>query len=131
MLLIVYEFLTRCGVEWLCSLRKKILLNLYCYILWSIQQFCFCRVFMPICGFSSLISGGLTDCVDCLTVRTISLRGMACKSQRTEGRCRAPDVLSQLPLGTWYRKELEQQLHELGCTFRSIYSKGQPYSPGS
>ena len=41
---------------------------------------------------------------------------MADKSQRTKDQCRAPDVFSQLPLDTWYSKELEQQL-ELGRTF--------------
>ena len=41
---------------------------------------------------------------------------MTGKSQRTKDQCRAPDVSSQLPLDTWYRKELEQQL-ELGRTF--------------
>ena len=50
-------------------------------------------------------------------MRTISLRGMAGKSQRTKDQCRAPNVLSQLPLSAWYRKELKQQLRELGCTF--------------
>ena len=55
--------------------------------------------------------------MDCLLVRTISLREMGGKSQRTKDPCRASDVLSQLPLGAWYRKELEQQLRELGCTF--------------
>ena len=50
-------------------------------------------------------------------MRTVSLRGMAGKSQRTTDQCRAPTVLSQLPLSAWYRKELEQQLRELGCTF--------------
>ena len=41
---------------------------------------------------------------------------MAGKPQRTKDQCRAPDVFSQLPLDTWYRKELEQPV-ELGHTF--------------
>ena len=51
----------------------------------------------------NFISSGLTVWT-AQFFRTISLRGMAGKSQRPIDQCRAPDVFSQLPLDTWYRK---------------------------